>query len=317
MIKSSNQLVTERCNSRCEMCSVWKLRDKSYEMTPREFAELYEHNEFRELEDLCISGGEPTLRKDLFEVVDEIRMRTPLLRMLFLSTNGTNPEKALDFMKRYSPHVQDIYVCPSLEGPREVHNEIRGVDCYDKVIETAEIVQKASLPNAHVVFSTTLQPENCNEDSLNHIKGLAMEIGCTYSFRPASRNESFYHNLGNDSFLVGPKGIEFIKQYMERHKISDPFLDILLAHLSGDTTFMGDREEGINCLAGKISVFIKPNGDIYPCINSTRIIGNREDGITERDYQLGDKELCPCCTECQVYPMLNFGQHAHEGPENE
>jgi molybdenum cofactor biosynthesis enzyme MoaA len=72
MIKSVNQIVTERCNSRCKMCFVWKLRKKSLEMTAQEFKDLYSREEFKEVEDLCISGGEPTLRLDLLEITEQI-----------------------------------------------------------------------------------------------------------------------------------------------------------------------------------------------------------------------------------------------------
>ena len=305
MIKSANQLVTERCNSRCQMCSIWEIKDKSPEMSPDEFDKLYSKSEFRNLEDLCISGGEPTIRKDLFDVTDNIIKHLPDLRMLFLSTNCSNPEAAQEFMKRYSGKVKDIYICPSIEGDRETHKIIRGVDTYDKVLETAELVKRLDLDNYHIVFSTTIVPENCNSKSLDHVRSLAEKYGCNFSFRLASKNDSFYHNNRSEGFMI-----DRVKNYMNDRNISDPFLDILFDYIQGKNTIMGSRKNGITCLAGDISVFIKPNGDMYPCINSTRLIGNKEGGLFKEKYGLGDKEPCPCCTECQIYPILNFSQYS-------
>ena len=315
MIKSVNQLVTQRCNSKCEMCGIW--REKSgEEMNPEEFGRLYSHKEFGGVEDLCISGGEPTLRKDLVEVTDRIVSHLPLLRMLFLSTNASNPNMVKYFMKRYSPLVKDIYVCPSLEGDKEIHKKVRGVDTYDRVIETIKKVKSLGLDNSHIVLSTTLTPDNCNQDSLNHIREIAEHFGCTYSFRPSTKSETFYHNTHCNDVSLSIEQINFLRKYMEENRIGDPFLDILFGSLDGEKTIMGDRKTGIECLAGDISVFIKSDGIIYPCINSIRIIGNKEKGVYVTDYFLGDKEDCPCCTECQIYPMLNFNQYASRKNKN-
>jgi len=309
MIKSVNQLVTQRCNSKCEMCGIWRA-EPSREMTAEEFGALYSHEEFGGVEDISISGGEPTLRKDLFEVTDNIISHLPLLRMLFLSTNASNPKTVESFIKRYSPLVKDIYVCPSLEGKRDTHKKVRGVDSYKGVIETTRRVKGLELDNSHVVFSTTLIPENCNRDSLDHIRELAEHFDCTYSFRPSAKSETFYQNRDCKNISLSAEQINFLREYMGKNKINDPFLDILFNFLEGKKTIMGNRKTGIECLAGDISVFIKPDGLIYPCINSTRIIGDKERGIYLKDYSLGDKELCPCCTECQIYPMLNFHEYS-------
>jgi MoaA/NifB/PqqE/SkfB family radical SAM enzyme len=310
MIKSINQLITERCNSKCKMCSIWSLKNKSYEMTSKEFNNLYSMHDFREVEDLCISGGEPTLRKDIFRVVDNIIENLPKLRMLFLSTNGSNPKIVKNFVKRYSSKVKEIYICISLEGNREVNKIIRGVDSYEKVVETVRLVNSLKLRNSKIIFSTTIVPENCNEKSLNHIRRLAKELGCTFSFRLASRNDTFYHNTRSKNFLINKNQLEFLKEYIQLNNISDPFLDILFDFLNGKKTITGSRKTGISCLAGDISVFIKPNGDIYPCINSSRLIGNKDRGIFIHNYKLGNKELCPCCTECQIYPLINFSKYS-------
>ncbi len=204
MIKSVNQLITERCNSKCKMCSIWNLKNKPYEMTPQEFNRLYSKPEFKEVEDLCISGGEPTLRRDLFELTTAILKNLPKLRMLFLSTNGSNPQTVRDFVKKYNQKAPEIYICLSLEGDKETHKKIRGVDTYDKVIKTAKLVKSLKIKKCHVIFSTTIVPENCNKESLDHIRSLSKYLGCTFSFRIASKNATFYHNVKSKNILINP-----------------------------------------------------------------------------------------------------------------
>jgi len=316
MIKSVNQLVTQRCNSKCKMCGIWKEKFNE-EMSPKEFNKFYSHPEFKEIEDLCISGGEPTLRKDLIDVIDNILTHLPKLRMLFMPTNASNPKIAKTFVKRYSSFIEDIYVCPSIEGERETQKKIRGVDSYNNVIELVDEIQNLGLQNSHVILSTTIIPENCNKKSLDHIISLAKYLGCNYSFRISSKNDGFYHNEKHTDISLSEENIDFLKLYMGENKVSDPFFDILFNFLEGKKTIMGDRKTRIECLAGDISIFVKPNGIIYPCINSSRIIGDKKNGLYSVDYRIGNKEKCPCCTEGQIYPMLNFHQYSSRRKQND
>ncbi len=307
-IKSINQLVTDSCNSRCNMCDIWKIPQNTGEMTPTEFNHLYSLNGFREAEDLCISGGEPTDRSDLFEVAESILINLPVLKTLFLSTNGSRPKKIAEFVKRFHRFSRDIYVSLSLEGRRETHRLIRGVDTYNSVIASARSVVDLGIRNAHVSFSSTIQPINCNSEDLDHVRGLAREIGATSTFRPASKNNTFYYNIGSQNLMLSNSERYFLTNYIKTNCMDDPFLSRLLGFMNGERTIMGNREQGIECLAGKISVFIRADGNIYPCINSSRLIGDKHRGVYTTNYQLGGQyEPCPCFTECQVYPMLNFG----------
>lgn len=279
-------------------------------MTPKDFGKLYSRREFARVADLCISGGEPTMRSDLQEVTDMIlsSIRTRL-KTLFLSTNCSFPERVLDFMRANSGRVDDIYTCASLEGDRKTHKAIRGVDTHDLVIETLKAVRNLKLPNAHTVISSTMQSRNSNAESLDHIRQVAVDTGSTFSFRPVMISSTFYRNAQTKASNLTPEQIRFILDYIKREKMDDPFLVTLKDFVEGKTTIMGDRNSGIRCLAGDISVFIKSDGLVYPCINSTRVIGDKERGLYVTEYELGDMEACPCCTECQVYPMLNFSAY--------
>ncbi len=308
MIKSINQLVTYECNSKCQMCLIWTKGKDQDKMTPEEFNRLYSRPEFKSVADLCISGGEPTMREDLPEVMGAIMRNLDNLEYLFLSTNCSNPEKVIDFLRKNSDNAKNVYACVSLEGDRDTHKKIRGVDTYDLVVETLRNVQKMAIPNVKAIISSTIQPLNANRDSLEHISRIAQETGSTYSFRPVMINETFYANgkINLRRTILSKEQEDWFRKFMEDNKRDDPFIRELIKHMSGEETVMGNRINGIKCLAGDISVFIKSDGTIYPCINSTRVIGNKDRGIYDSNYKLGDREPCPCCTECQIYPMLNY-----------
>lgn len=315
MIKSINQLITQKCDSRCKTCNIWKLGKMQNEMNIEDFEKLYSHENFLFVEDLCISGGEPTLRLDLPEIMDVIRKYTPHLRMLFLATNANHPDRIMQFVEKESRRVEKLYVCVSLEGDRTVHNKIRGIDSYDLAIESLTKIGKYG-DNVQSVISTTISPENCNKHSLEHISQVAQKTNSTYSFRPASLNQNFYHNEEKSNLLLSKKQSTFLMKFINSHNLNDLFLKELDKYLSGKTTIMGDQSSGIKCLAGDISVFIKPNGDIYPCINSRRKIGNKTKGVFIKNYSLGNMEPCPCCTECQVWSMINFRQYGDSLNDN-
>jgi len=309
MIKSVNQLVTAKCNSKCKNCSIWQSKDFSDEMLPQEFKELYSKQQFREVEDLCISGGEPTMRRDLVQIMNEILPSIPKLNILFLSSNASYPDRVLEFLKKCSDKIKDVYACLSLEGDRQTHKLLRGVDTYNSVVYTLEKIQQLDIPNIHSIISTTLSSENCDKKSLEHIRDIANRTGSTHSFRPVTVNDTFYKNTECGCSSLSIAQAEVMRSYISQYKNDDPFLKILCDFIDNKPTVMGDRKTGIKCLAGDISVLIQPDGKIFPCINSKRQIGDKKQGVYEFEYLLGDKELCPCCTECQVYPMLNFAKY--------
>ena len=63
--------ITDNCNSKCRMCNVWKDKSEN-ELLPEQIEQIYSDKLFKNVQHLGISGGEPTLRKDLLECVDAI-----------------------------------------------------------------------------------------------------------------------------------------------------------------------------------------------------------------------------------------------------
>ena len=72
MIKSVNQLVTEKCNSRCQMCSIWSIKHKCYEMTSEEFGKKH----IPEQIDACFIDGvhtPPGVKVDIDLIASKVR----------------------------------------------------------------------------------------------------------------------------------------------------------------------------------------------------------------------------------------------------
>ncbi|HET9388618.1 MAG TPA: radical SAM protein, partial [Steroidobacteraceae bacterium] len=96
---------TYRCNSRCQMCYIWQNpTDPREEVTLETLSKLPGG-----FDNLNVSGGEPTLRRDLAELVDLLH---PKARVLEISSNGLHPEKLVPIIRKH-PNIKVRF---SLEG---------------------------------------------------------------------------------------------------------------------------------------------------------------------------------------------------------
>lgn len=82
--------VTDACNFRCEYClpNGFEAKEKEPELTLNEIKNLVSAFAARGFEKVRITGGEPTVRRDLVEIVRMVAL-TPGVRKVALSTNGT------------------------------------------------------------------------------------------------------------------------------------------------------------------------------------------------------------------------------------
>jgi len=121
---------TQRCNLKCVHCYA-QSEDRNYpgEMSTEEGKAMIDDLAAYGSPVLLFSGGEPTIRKDLLELMHYAKSKG--MRVV-ISTNGTliTPEKAKQFAE-----VGLSYVGVSLDGGRETHDSFRGMPgAFDKAI---------------------------------------------------------------------------------------------------------------------------------------------------------------------------------------
>ncbi|MBU0614759.1 MAG: radical SAM protein, partial [Nanoarchaeota archaeon] len=152
--------VTSRCNARCEHCFYWKNLNQNNDLTLDEIKKITKT--LPDLRFLLISGGEPFLRKDLTGIISSYCDNTKT-QEVSIPTNGLLKEKIVSdcktILNKYPKVILNIVI--SLDGPKESHNKIRGVDCYDKAIETFNEIKKLKIySNFKLSIVSTLMLSN-------------------------------------------------------------------------------------------------------------------------------------------------------------
>ena len=123
--------------------------------------------------DLWFSGGEPTLRKELAEIID-LFVKNNGVSYINLPTNGLKPNRiyeVADHCLVENPELE-LHVNIALDGLREYHDFMRGVPGnFDKVIESARLLRtlKPKFGLRLIVNINTV----INRDNLDEILPLA------------------------------------------------------------------------------------------------------------------------------------------------
>ncbi len=185
--------VTDKCNSKCVMCNVWKQKPQK-EFTPEELEKILSDRLFKNINSVGINGGEPFLRKDLAGIIDVIAEKLPECKHITVLTNAINYEKnlpvILEINTRLAENKINFSIGVSLDGIGEVHDKIRGVPGNFRAAEG--LVDALLGHNVNAWCGYTITPENAYrvDDALEWMK----EKGLKYSeFRIANDINRIYN----------------------------------------------------------------------------------------------------------------------------
>jgi MoaA/NifB/PqqE/SkfB family radical SAM enzyme len=280
-------LVTENCCLRCQTCTFWRSR---HEDLPLEkiFYIIDQCVDFG-IRNMCTTGGEPTLRKDLFQIADYITKRGIGL-------------SAITNCWLYKPKMDEHYdvLNISIDGPRaEIHDKIRGVKgSFDRCIKALETSKKISTINF------TLQRDN--QEYVEEMYRLARKYDVHLT--PFFYCEGGRLGQPSDKSLRAGDGMEAAVGTIRRY---DPTLyyytEMCLRKAKG-------IEYGKGCIVPHMKFMIDASGNVYPCSHFDRPIGNifEEDleSIWEENRELrakirrGEYEWCRGCFSMEN--MMNF-----------
>lgn len=143
--------ITDRCNSRCLTCNIWKKAPKTdldVELVKRILQDkvITRHTSF------CIAGGEPLLHPDCREILTLFRGRD----YLFLS-NAILADRLISLVRECGIKRLSL----SLDGPPETDRKIRGASGYSCV---EKVVDELKDDDIDIYVNFTVSPWNTRED---------------------------------------------------------------------------------------------------------------------------------------------------------
>ncbi|MDQ5846835.1 MAG: radical SAM protein [Acidobacteriota bacterium] len=118
--------VTSRCNAFCKTCFYHEELNQPGDLT---FAQIEKISKtMPDITDLWLSGGEPTLRRDVSEVIDTFVKNNGVNRVI-IPTNGLIKSRVYEIVDSALSRNEalDLYLNIALDGYGETHDQIRGV----------------------------------------------------------------------------------------------------------------------------------------------------------------------------------------------
>ncbi|MFZ1941052.1 MAG: radical SAM protein [Terracidiphilus sp.] len=305
--------ITWRCNERCVHC--YLDHDDKGEMSTDEIKDL-----LRQLADtgtffLSISGGEPLLRRDCFEILEYARA---LRFNVKLKTNAVmiGPKEAVRLRKLGIEQVQI-----SLYSHRpEVHDAITKLP--GSLRRTTDAIKHLKANNIKVSLTNVLMQFN-QRDALP-VKKLAAELGVNFVIDPTITP------MLNGDRSVTKLGLtlEELQEVMR----TEEFVGDVDEFCSPSSTSVGDDIlDGYSCSAGHTLAYISPYGDVFPCVQFPMPCGSvRKQSFREiwydspafaelRSVHVRDLHTCSHCSHtayCSRCPGLAYMEGDFRGPSS-
>lgn len=244
--------VTNRCNFRCAHCAFDSGMKDMPEMTVCQLRELLEDT--RELggEKIDITGGEATLRRDLFEILEVAKS---LEYKVELVTNGSTLRED-DIDRLCADGLDSIAV--SLDGSTPaIHKRLRRVPAsfYQRAINTICACVRRDL---RTKVNTVVTSENMED--LPNIAARCEQLGVSelgiYYFTPVGR-----------AFREGPDAVNPVKWLEFARDAFHSWQDSIDISLEFPLMEQGACPEGSGCLLDEdpFHLQILPDGNVYPC----------------------------------------------------
>jgi len=291
---SAHIKLTENCQAKCISCDYWK-SDWQDEINTERAIELINEIGAAGIRTLRLTGGEPLLRKDLFQILE--RADTSPLKRIVMQTNGLLIKKLHD--KINASPISDVAV--SMDGVNETNDLIRGIRGYfDLGMEGIKL-----LKNKRVAISVTFNRLSAAE--LDTLARMARDAGAQIGYNVLSKSLYFIKNADLDSLWPEPEDVTKITSFM-RKTLRRPSYEVDYVQ----QYFNHSIDEEPPCALGYLQVFVLSNGDVMTGCYTLSPVGNilrdKLETILASDAYLRQSEAmirreCPGCT-CGIESSL-------------
>lgn len=307
------------CDARCEMCNNWKWGNRKEDLTLEQIDRVFDDPFWSNVENLNISGGEPTTRNDLPELVELFHKRLPRLRKIGINTTGITHKRAIPMLTRIVEFTASkgllFSARVSLDGIGETHAAVRNVkDAFDKAGTTIAAMQALAEKYDTFQFGIAATIFKQNLDDAQKILDWSREKNIDVVFNMLRFTDAMLHNKHLEE-SVGFKSREenFMKKFFLDRVAEESVLSgqsFMYLHYA-DMIQNGYRRT-MPCPFQRQGLLLNPNGDLFYCENSKKLGNVLERPASEIYFDvenLKHREALKhdTCTTCLSPCQVNVG----------
>jgi radical SAM protein with 4Fe4S-binding SPASM domain len=327
--------LTDRCNARCPFCFI-DFHAEDHGKNELSIEEIDQMTRLlpRSLTNVNFTGGEPFLRKDIFEIAASYFTHSAV-QSIFITSNGYFTERTKAFCQNILEKFpgKEIFIGLSIDDLPEDHDKIRKVKgLFSKCIDTFAMLKQMHV-NVRPSISITISQQNyqhaeeiyellLNQYSVDAVQLIMVRSEGVFKFDETYRNallnaySKLCERLAADYKSNRLKGFDRDslrgKVLNKKNELSRKIL----------TEYLHSPHYMHPCQAAALFGVITATGDVYPCEVLNKPLGN----LREYNYDLKEiwkgkaaadarqfisKTHCNCEYECamSVNILSNFKYH--------
>lgn len=254
--------LTARCNFDCPMCYVHLKQNDidavGKELTAAQWIDLAGQAKERGMMFALLTGGEPFVRKDFFEIYEAMRN---MGIMISINSNGSMLSGEIRERLLENPPVRmniSLY-----GGCRETYRNMCGQDSYETVLENIRAVKKAGVD---IRLNLSVTPHN--RQDMQKIYDISRELNVhvkasSYMYPPVRSKNSCNARLTPEEAADCSVAWDLIRFSPEEFARRAEAIKAMTRVEERECS--ADLDEGVGCRAGHSSFWLTWDGRMLPC----------------------------------------------------
>ena len=247
--------LTYRCNLKCKVCHLKQLLPQDEELTSAQVKGLVDEAAASGIKELVLTGGEPMLRDDIFDICRYAASRG--LKSI-VTTNGTL--LGYDLCEKLAASgVAHVHI--SVDGLEITHDSLRGLGTFGKIVKGIGFLNEFRLNRRFFSLGLACTVMDANVGELSKIAELADDLKIdSISFQPLVSDNANFTELSECFGWVQKNRLGVLKDEIEKIKTAryrtvrlyeEPDLRLLIKYYAGTLT-----QKDWACFGGFKTMFI-------------------------------------------------------------
>jgi len=245
--------VTMRCNAKCGFCDYWKTDPKEKATELKSFVDAAR---FFNPMMITYTGGEPTLRRDLEDIVSAVDRAVSVQYSTLITHGGMlTPERAKSL---WDAGIHQFNI--SLDYLDERHDRARGIPGLTKKIFD-NIPRMRELGVNAIRFNTVIRDSNLDQLMAIVVRAREMKVAVNFSSYTDSKNGNREDLIERDRIRALEEVIRELLAYKKKNRgvitNSDYYLEQIPRYVRGEITEP--------CRSGIRTIHVDPTGHVKRC----------------------------------------------------